>query len=85
MGVQVLCCPEGILGGLADYARRPDEIAIDVQNGQLERLLTPIASETVTTILGAHRGRRPGAALQLRGSLSEGRGRRLVSKTSPGD
>lgn len=52
MGVQVLCCPEGILGGLADYTSRPYEIAIDAQNGQLQRLLAPIASETVTTIVG---------------------------------
>ena len=52
IGVQVLCCPEGILGGLADYSSRPFEIAIDVQSGQLERLVTTVASETVTTILG---------------------------------
>jgi predicted amidohydrolase len=52
IGVQFLCCPEGILGGLADYASRPYEIAIDAKNGQLQRVLTPIASETVTTILG---------------------------------
>jgi predicted amidohydrolase len=52
IGVQFLCCPEGVLGGLADYVSRPYEIAIDVQNGQLQRALTPIASDTVTTILG---------------------------------
>ena len=51
-GVEILCCPEGVLGGLADYASRPSAIAIDVQNGQLERVLAPIASETVTTIPG---------------------------------
>lgn len=52
IGATFLCCPEGILGGLADYAIRLYAIAIDVQNGQLQRALTPIASETVTTILG---------------------------------
>src|SRR2546423_11843049 len=52
MGVEFLCCPEGVLGGLADYASRPYEIAIDVREGQLQRALAPIASETVTTILG---------------------------------
>jgi hypothetical protein len=30
IGVEFLCCPEGILGGLADYASRPYEIARDV-------------------------------------------------------
>ena len=53
IGVEFLCCPEGVLGGLADYASRSYEIAINVQEeGQLQRALAPIASETVTTILG---------------------------------
>ena len=51
-GVEILCCPEAILGGLADYAPRPAEIAIDVERGQLDALLAPLASDTVTTILG---------------------------------
>src|SRR5205085_4306491 len=33
-GVEILCCPEGILGGLADYSTRPRSIAIDVEDGQ---------------------------------------------------
>ncbi len=52
IGVEFLCCPEGVLGGLADYASRPYEIAINVRRGQLQQALEPIASETVTTILG---------------------------------
>jgi predicted amidohydrolase len=51
-GVEILCCPEAVLGGLADYAARPKDIAIDVENGQLSAVLTPLASDTVTTILG---------------------------------
>lgn len=51
-GVEILCCPEGVLGGLADYASRPAEIAIDVEAGQLDALLAPLSSESVTTILG---------------------------------
>ncbi|MEK6323866.1 MAG: nitrilase-related carbon-nitrogen hydrolase [Acidobacteriota bacterium] len=26
-GVEILCCPEAVLGGLADYAARPTDIA----------------------------------------------------------
>ena len=52
IGVEFLCCPEAVLGGLADYASQPYEIAIDVKKGQLQRALAPIASDTVTTILG---------------------------------
>lgn len=51
-GVEILCCPEGVLGGLADYAFQPAELAIDVEGGQLAEVLAPLASETVTTIVG---------------------------------
>jgi predicted amidohydrolase len=51
-GVKILCCPEAILGGLADYAERPAEIAMDVEGGQLDAALALLASDTVTTILG---------------------------------
>jgi predicted amidohydrolase len=51
-GVEILCCPEGILGGLADYADRPADIAIDAETGQLRALLSPLASERVATIVG---------------------------------
>jgi predicted amidohydrolase len=50
--VEILCCPEGVLGGLADYATRPADIALDVEGSQLEALLAPLASDRVATILG---------------------------------
>jgi 5-aminopentanamidase len=51
-GVVILCCPEAILGGLADYAADPHEFAIDASGDQLARTLAPLASDTVTTIVG---------------------------------
>jgi len=51
-GIEILCCPEGVLGGLADYVSRPIDSAIDVKGGQLQALLAPLASDRVTTILG---------------------------------
>jgi len=51
-GVEFLCCPEAVLGGLADYAPQPSSFAINVGSGQLEKVLAPLASTTVTTILG---------------------------------
>lgn len=50
--VEILCCPEAVLGGLADYSDCPERIAIRVTNGDLNKMLSPIASETVTTIVG---------------------------------
>lgn len=51
-GVEILCCPEGALGGLADYASRPADIAVDVEAGELDALLAPLASDRVAAILG---------------------------------
>jgi predicted amidohydrolase len=51
-GVEILCCPEGVLGGLADSVARPAAIAIDAAGGQLRRLLAPLASDRVATIVG---------------------------------
>jgi 5-aminopentanamidase len=50
--VDILCCPEAVLGGLADDAACPAAIAIDVENGQLDTLLAPLASHLVTVIVG---------------------------------
>ena len=50
--VEILCCPEAVLGGLADYVSQPTDVAINIESGELERLLQPLASDSVTTILG---------------------------------
>src|ERR1700730_8624895 len=51
-GVDILCCPEAVLGGLADDAQCPADIAIDVGSGKLETLLAPLASKSVSAIVG---------------------------------
>jgi predicted amidohydrolase len=51
-GADILCCPEAALGGLADDAECPFDIAISVENGQLEVLLASLASSSVTVIVG---------------------------------
>ena len=51
-GVEILCCPEAVLGGLADYSDRPSELAFNIENGQLEEFLSPLTSETVSAIIG---------------------------------
>jgi predicted amidohydrolase len=52
VGVDILCCPEAVLGGLADHSDRPADFALDVASGQLSTLLSPLSSRTVTTIVG---------------------------------
>jgi predicted amidohydrolase len=51
-GVVILCCPEAILGGLADHAADPRTFAIDASGDLLARALAPLASDAVTTIVG---------------------------------
>ena len=52
LGVEILCCSEGVLGGLADYANDPASIAIDPRGGELNSLLAPLASDRVTVLIG---------------------------------
>jgi len=49
-GVAVLCCPEGAIGGLADYVR--DTATIAIATGDVANQLEPITSDAVTVIVG---------------------------------
>jgi 5-aminopentanamidase len=51
-GIEILCCPEGVLGGLADCSGSPLDFAITVEPGGPCPPLTSFASATVTTIVG---------------------------------
>ena len=50
--ITILCCPEAILGGLADNHPNPSQVAIPANRTTLKTALSPLASETVTTIIG---------------------------------
>jgi 5-aminopentanamidase len=50
--VSVLCCPEAILGGLADDSPDPKRFAIRADEDRLAAVLVSLASDTVTTIVG---------------------------------
>lgn len=49
-GVDILCAPEAVLGGLADD--RPDPAAHAIAAGDLDVALAPLASDSVVTIVG---------------------------------
>jgi predicted amidohydrolase len=48
--VEFLCCPEGLLGGLADY--NPGVTSFNVSSGDLDPIVVKIPTDSVTTILG---------------------------------
>jgi predicted amidohydrolase len=50
--IAMLCCPEAILGGLADNDRFPSRFAIKANTTRLRTILSRLASDTVTTIVG---------------------------------
>jgi predicted amidohydrolase len=50
--VDLLCCPEAVLGGLADYSSEPTKFAFNVESGQLDQVLEPLTSARVSTIVG---------------------------------
>jgi predicted amidohydrolase len=72
VGVNILCCPEAILGGLADYAPDASSIAIEVEDGQLNDVLRPLASDRVTTIIGFTEIDRAGALFNSAAVLHRG-------------
>jgi len=53
-GVDVLCCPESVLGGLAREAdqQSPADVALGVADGELAETLGPLLSTSVTLIVG---------------------------------
>src|SRR5215213_6639630 len=51
-GVRLLCCPEAALGGLADYVDSPEAIAIPADPEVIARQLQPLASRSVTVVVG---------------------------------
>jgi predicted amidohydrolase len=51
-GVEMLCCPAAILGGLADPIEGPGRVAISVRTRQLDAVLAPLASDVTATIVG---------------------------------
>src|SRR4029078_11821605 len=51
-GVEILCCPEAILGGLADQIEDPARLALSLRSGQLDGILAPLHSDVTGTIVG---------------------------------
>ncbi len=82
-GCSVLCCPEAILGGLADFSDNPGGLAIRTDNGQLASLLSPLDSNTVTSIVGFTELGRNGALYNAAAVFQSGRVAGLYRKIHP--
>jgi predicted amidohydrolase len=82
-GVDVLCCPEAVLGGLADYASDPHALALRVDDGSLQRVLAPLESSRVTTIVGFTESGVDGCLYNSAAVFSEGRVAGIYRKLHP--
>ena len=83
LGVEILCCPEAVLGGLADYVDQPSEIAIDVSGDGMQRIATTLASHLVTTIVGFTEIDRDGRLFNAAAVLSRGSVAGIYRKLHP--
>jgi predicted amidohydrolase len=81
--VDILCCPEAILGGLADYAADPGAYALETGGEQLASALTPLASTSVTTIVGFTERTASGALYNTAAVLHQGSVLGLYRKLHP--
>jgi predicted amidohydrolase len=79
-GVEILCCPEGVLGGLADHVEPAHRLVLPAVADSLAVALAPLVSASVTTIVGYTEGDATGrlfnAAAVLRGGVVAGRYRK---------
>jgi predicted amidohydrolase len=82
-GIAILCCPEAILGGLADFSDNPVPFAIQTDNGQLATILTPLASDSVTCIVGFTELGCDGALYNAAAVFHHGRVDGIYRKTHP--
>ena len=81
--VTLLCCPEGTLGGLADYVDTPERIAIPRDGNALARGLEPLASESVTVIVGFTEREESGRYYNAAAVYSRGRVTGIYRKRHP--
>jgi predicted amidohydrolase len=82
-GVSMLCCPEGALGGLADYVDDPADIALAVHRGALALALAPLASASVTVVVGFTEGDAAGRWYNAAAVYAHGEVRGLYRKRHP--
>ena len=82
-GVEILCCPEAVLGGLADQTSRPGDLAISTASRQFQALLAPLESDTVTTIVGFTEAGPSGRLFNSAAIVSRGRLAGVYRKMHP--
>jgi predicted amidohydrolase len=84
--VEVLCCPEAIIGGLAieSDGQSPAEVAIGVDDGELVEVLGPLMDTPVTVIIGFTERDDAGDLFSSAAVIADGRLASVYRKVFPG-
>jgi predicted amidohydrolase len=83
-GVEILCCPETVLGGLADDPGLAAPVALGVENGELAVTLAPLAGSSITLIVGFTERDPSGRFFNSAAVVERGQVRGVYRKVYPG-
>ncbi|HXH58000.1 MAG TPA: carbon-nitrogen hydrolase family protein [Iamia sp.] len=85
-GVEVLCCPEAVVGGLAHESdgQSPADVALAVEGGELAGVLAPLMGTSVTLIVGFTERDPAGALFSSAAVVQEGTLVAVHRKVFPG-
>lgn len=83
--MEILCCPEAVIGGLAREAdgESPAEVALGVADGELARVLAPLLDSAVTVIVGFTERDPSGRVFNSAAVLRDGRVAGVYRKVYP--
>jgi len=86
MGVEILCCPESVIGGLAHESdgESPSDVALRVDNGEFAEAVASLLDTTVTVIVGFTERDSPGRLFSSAAVLQGGSVAGLYRKVYPG-
>jgi predicted amidohydrolase len=84
--VEILCCPEAVLGGLAHESegQSPAEVALRADNGELAAVVAPLLGTSVTVIVGFTERDSTGRLFSSAAVLTGGRVAAVYRKVYPG-
>ncbi len=85
-GVEILCCPEAVIGGLAHESagQSPGDVALTVATGELAATVAPLLDSPITTIVGFTERDPTGNLFNSAAVLDDGRITAVHRKSYPG-
>ncbi|GAA5016451.1 nitrilase-related carbon-nitrogen hydrolase [Actinopolymorpha pittospori] len=85
-GVEILCCPESVIGGLAHESdgQSPSDVALGVDNGELRDVVASLLRTSVLVIVGFTERDTGGALYSSAAVLADGQVAAIHRKVYPG-